>query len=72
MGIKNLMSLLKKKAPKCVKEVKATELKGHTIAFDASITMYQFLVTTTTLSKAGKINVLSSSSTYLCVYFKYS
>lgn len=61
MGIKNLMSLLKKKAPKSIQSVNIKDLKGETVAFDASLTMYQFLISTTGISKTKELRVLTDS-----------
>lgn len=44
MGIKNLMKLIQASAPAAVKEITQKELMGRTIAIDASMTIYSFLV----------------------------
>uniref|UniRef100_A0AAV1VL81 Flap endonuclease 1 n=1 Tax=Peronospora matthiolae TaxID=2874970 RepID=A0AAV1VL81_9STRA len=45
MGIKGLMKLLQEEAPSCIKEVeKMSALAGHTVAIDASMALYQFLI----------------------------
>lgn len=51
MGIHKLMSLIDEKAPKAVKEIQLDILTGKTVAIDASMAMYQFLISTQTLSK---------------------
>ena len=40
MGILNLLSFLKQKAPGCFKVVPILSLKGKTVVIDASIAMY--------------------------------
>ena len=44
MGIKNLMKLIQSVAPAAVKEITLKELMGRTIAIDASMAIYSFLV----------------------------
>jgi len=44
MGIKNIMTLLKKKAPNGIKYNDLAHYKNYKIAFDTSMTMYQFLI----------------------------
>lgn len=46
MGIYKLMSLLQEKAPECIKRAGIEVFSGRIIACDASMAMYQFLVTT--------------------------
>ena len=50
MGIKQLMSLIQDKAPKSIKSMQLDMLSGKTIAVDASMSMYQFLIATQTYS----------------------
>ncbi|ETV70852.1 hypothetical protein H257_13632 [Aphanomyces astaci] len=44
MGIKGLMKLLTDEAPGCVKELQMSALSGRSVAIDASMALYQFLV----------------------------
>ena len=44
MGIKNLMKWIQKNAPGSIKNLKQENLFGKTIAIDASLSIYQFLV----------------------------
>ncbi|ETV92573.1 hypothetical protein H310_13233 [Aphanomyces invadans] len=44
MGIKGLMKLLTEEAPGCVKELQMSALSGRSVAIDASMALYQFLV----------------------------
>ena len=46
MGIHKLMTLINEKAPKAVKMVQLEMLTGKTVACDASMAMYQFLIST--------------------------
>ena len=46
MGIKQLMSLIQDKAPKSIKSMHLDMLSGKTLAVDASMSMYQFLIAT--------------------------
>lgn len=46
MGVKNLMNLLKSKAPDCIKQIELQNLNGKIIAKDAYISFYQFLIAT--------------------------
>lgn len=44
MGIHGLTKLLSDEAPSCMKEVDLDSLTGRKVAIDASMAMYQFLV----------------------------
>lgn len=44
MGIQGLTKLLSDEAPNCMKEVDLDSLTGRKVAVDASMAMYQFLV----------------------------
>ena len=44
MGIKGLTKLIADEAPGASKEIQMEELMGRKIAVDASMTLYQFLV----------------------------
>ncbi|OQR90044.1 flap endonuclease 1 [Thraustotheca clavata] len=44
MGIKGLMKLLTDEAPTCVKELQMAQLSGRSVAIDASMALYQFLI----------------------------
>lgn len=44
MGITGLTKLLSDEAPNCMKEVDLDSLTGRKVAVDASMAMYQFLV----------------------------
>lgn len=44
MGIHGLTKLLSDEAPNCMKEVDLDSLTGRKVAIDASMAMYQFLV----------------------------
>lgn len=46
MGIKQLMQLLTDKAPDCYKPITLDQLSGRVLALDASIALYQFLIST--------------------------
>ena len=58
MGIKNLMSLINDKAPKAVKSMPIDMLTGKTIAIDASMAIYQFLIAMQGFSAAGKPGIV--------------
>ena len=53
MGIKRLMNLLREKAPKSIKSVPLSNYTGQLFALDASMAMYQFLISTQTIKTAG-------------------
>ena len=46
MGIQNLMKFLQAKAPGCIRKITIGGLTGRTVAIDASMCMYQFLIST--------------------------
>lgn len=46
MGIKKLMDLLREKAPGCIRKKDLSFFGGRKVACDASMAMYQFLVST--------------------------
>lgn len=46
MGIHRLMALLREKAPNSIKQVQLKSLTGYKIACDASMAIYQFLIST--------------------------
>jgi flap endonuclease-1 len=58
MGIHKLMSLIDEKAPKAIKEIKLDILTGKVVAIDASMAMYQFLISTQTISKGYGVSEL--------------
>ena len=53
MGIKNLMKLINDEAPGCVKDVPVDSYTGRTVAVDASMSLYQFLIAVRTQGAAG-------------------
>ncbi|GBG31764.1 Flap endonuclease 1 [Hondaea fermentalgiana] len=53
MGIKQLMKLLDEEAPGCYKETEKTSYMGRTVAIDASMQMYAFLVMVRTAGAGG-------------------
>ena len=57
MGIKQLMSLINDKAPKAVKSLPLDALAGKTVAVDASMAIYQFLIATQTVQYGGRPGV---------------
>jgi flap endonuclease-1 len=46
MGIHKLMSLLNEKAPGSIRKVDISAYSGRTVACDATMAMYQFLIST--------------------------
>ncbi|KAM3129328.1 Elongation of fatty acids protein 2 [Paramecium bursaria] len=46
MGIHQLMQLIREKAPRCFRELMMDYFQGRTVACDASLAMYQFLIQT--------------------------
>lgn len=58
MGIHKLMSLIEEKAPKAIKEIQLDMLTGKVVAIDASMAIYQFLISTQTLSKGYGVTEL--------------
>ena len=55
MGIKRLMNLLKEKCPKSIKSVPLSNYTGQLFALDASMAMYQFLISTQTIKTGFSI-----------------
>ena len=55
MGIKRLMNLLREKAPKSIKSVPLSNYTGQLFALDASMAMYQFLISTQTIKTGFSI-----------------
>lgn len=53
MGIHKLMTLIQERAPKAIKHIQMDVLAGKTVACDASMAIYQFLIATQTFSKIG-------------------
>ncbi len=53
MGIKQLMQLLTDKAPDSIKNTSLDQLSGRVVACDASIAIYQFLISTQFTNKSG-------------------
>ncbi|CAI2370629.1 unnamed protein product [Moneuplotes crassus] len=53
MGIKNLMKIINDKAPDSVKSKQLKSLNGYTLACDASLSIYQNLVSTISARHAG-------------------
>ena len=58
MGIHKLMTLINDKAPKAIKEIQLDTLTGKTVCIDASMSIYQFLISTQTLSKGFGVTEL--------------
>ncbi|CAI2370839.1 unnamed protein product [Moneuplotes crassus] len=61
MGIKNLMPLLNKKAPQAIYSRQYKDLQSQTVAIDATMAMYQFLISTISLNKKRQIKILEDS-----------
>ena len=55
MGIKRLMNVLREKAPKSIKSVPLSNYTGQLFALDASMAMYQFLISTQTIKTGFSI-----------------
>ena len=53
MGITRLMNLLREKCPKSIKSVPLSHYTGQIFALDASMAMYQFLISTQTIKTSG-------------------
>eukprot|EP00940_MAST-03C_sp_MAST-3C-sp2_P002191 g2191.t1 len=53
MGIKGLMRVINEKAPGAVKEMTIKGFTGRTVAIDASMAIYQFLVAVRTAQQSG-------------------
>ncbi|CCI47820.1 unnamed protein product [Albugo candida] len=60
MGIKGLMKLLQEEAPSCIREVQMSHLAGRSIAIDASMALYQFLIAIRSNDGAGPAQVLTN------------
>ncbi|CAI2372154.1 unnamed protein product [Moneuplotes crassus] len=58
MGIHKLMSLIDEKAPDAVKEITLDTLTGKKVAIDASMCIYQFLISTQTLKQGFGVTEL--------------
>ncbi|KAI9908436.1 hypothetical protein PsorP6_003949 [Peronosclerospora sorghi] len=62
MGIKGLMKLLQEEAPSCIKEVeKMSALAGRTVAIDASMALYQFLIAIRSADGGGPSQALTNA-----------
>jgi flap endonuclease-1 len=61
MGIKNLMKLLQEEAPAAVKEVQMSYLSNRSIAIDASMALYQFLIAVRSNEGGGPAQMLTNS-----------
>ena len=53
MGIHGLMKLLSEECPGCVKEQELENFTGRSIAIDASMAMYQFLIAVRSMGASG-------------------
>ena len=53
MGITRLMNLLKEKCPKSIKSTPLSHYTGQIFALDASMAMYQFLISTQSIKTSG-------------------
>jgi flap endonuclease-1 len=53
MGITRLMNLLREKCPKSIKSIPLSHYTGQIFALDASMAMYQFLISTQTIKTSG-------------------
>ena len=62
MGIKNLSKLIGDCAPAAVRELNLKELMGRTIAIDASMAIYQFLVAVRSASQGGNSVQLTNAA----------
>ena len=61
MGIQGLTKLLHEKAPGCIKEAEIKSFFGRTIAVDASMSIYQFLIAMKMASEAGVVELSDES-----------
>ena len=52
MGIKQLMALIQDKAPRAIKSLPLEHLTGKTVAVDASMAIYQFLIATQNVGRS--------------------
>jgi flap endonuclease-1 len=59
MGIHRLMTLLREKAPGAIKEIDLKKLTGYKVACDASMSIYQFLISTQGVNKSFGLQELS-------------
>lgn len=59
MGIHRLMALLKEKCPKAIKEIDIKALTGYKVACDASMAIYQFLISTQGVIKGYGLSELT-------------
>ncbi|DBA02864.1 TPA: hypothetical protein N0F65_005891 [Lagenidium giganteum] len=62
MGIKGLMKLLQEEAPACIKEVQMSQLAGRSVAIDASMALYQFLIAIRSNEGGGPAQVLTNEA----------
>ena len=62
MGITRLMNLLREKAPNAIKTVSLHTYTGHAFALDASMAMYQFLISTQQIKSGFSIAELRDSN----------
>ena len=60
MGITRLMYLLKEKCPQAIKNVNLKTYTGHIFALDASMAMYQFLISTQQIKSGFSIGDLET------------
>lgn len=61
MGIHRLMLLLKEKSPKAIKSIDIKSLKGCNLACDASMSIYQFLISTQSFKKGYGLSELTDN-----------
>ena len=61
MGIFRLMTLLKEKCPECIKSLPLKSFTGQIFALDASLSMYQFLISTQQIKSGFSISDLRDS-----------
>lgn len=63
MGIKGLMKMLQEEAPACIKEIpQMSQLAGRSVAIDASMAMYQFLIAIRSSEGGGPSQVLTNEA----------
>uniref|UniRef100_K3WPV9 Flap endonuclease 1 n=1 Tax=Globisporangium ultimum (strain ATCC 200006 / CBS 805.95 / DAOM BR144) TaxID=431595 RepID=K3WPV9_GLOUD len=63
MGIKGLMKLLQEEAPACIKEIpQMSQLAGRSVALDASMAIYQFLIAIRSSDGGGPSQVLTNEA----------
>lgn len=58
MGIHRLMALLREKAPNAIKQMQLKSLTGYKLACDASMSIYQFLISTQGFNKGFGLSEL--------------